>query len=194
MTTLILDNYDSFTYNLFQLVARLQSGAEPVVCRNDALDLQGVRDLHPDHIIISPGPGNPAHGDCLGVGREVILELGPRIPIFGVCLGHLGMIEALGGTIAPSPQPRHGKTSPIFHDGQGVFQGLPCPLEAMRYHSLIGTRENFPEELEITAWTEEGLIMGLKHREWPLEGVQFHPESIGSPLGGNILGRFLGLD
>ncbi len=193
MKTLILDNFDSFTYNLFQLVGRLQNGIEPVVYRNDAVSLKEVQELAPDQIIISPGPGNPANHDCLGVCRDVILNMGADTPILGVCLGHLAIIEALGGTIAASPEPRHGKTSPIFHDESGVFEGLPNPLEAMRYHSLIGTREDFPEDLEINAWTEEGLIMGLRHRSWPLQGVQFHPESIGSPLGGSLLSRFLDL-
>ncbi len=193
MKTIILDNYDSFTYNLFQLVAGLQGGIEPQVFRNDAVSLADLQALEPSHIIISPGPGNPMKRDCMGVCRDVILALGSDVPILGVCLGHLAIIEALGGMVLPSPEPRHGKTSPIYHDGVGVFSGLPDPLEAMRYHSLVGVDKEFPEELEVTARTAEGLIMGLQHKEWPLQGVQFHPESIGTPLGKTMLEKFLGI-
>lgn len=191
MTTVILDNYDSFTFNLYQLVAQLQKGDEPLVFRNDKITMVELEALKPGHIIISPGPGNPTNVSSVGICREVILELGSEIPILGVCLGHLAMIEAFGGIIAPSPEPRHGKTSPIFHHGSGVFDDLPSPFEAMRYHSLIGLEDQFPEELQITARTSDGLIMGLQHQTWPLHGLQFHPESIGTPLGGQLLANFL---
>ncbi len=191
MRTVILDNYDSFTYNLFQMVAELQDGVEPQVFRNDALTVDELRNLKPDHIIISPGPGNPVDEASVGICRQVILELGPEIPILGVCLGHLAMIEALGGLIARSPEPRHGKTSDIYHQGKGIFQGLPSPFPAMRYHSLIGLEKAFPENLVITARNSDGLIMALKHNSWPLAGVQFHPESIGTPQGPQIMANFL---
>ena len=191
MSTIILDNYDSFTYNLFQLVAGLQNGIRPLVFRNDEITLHRLKSLEPEHIIISPGPGNPVNHASVGICREVILEMGARTPILGVCLGHLAMIEALGGQIEPSPQPRHGKTSPIFHKEEGIFKQLPNPMEAMRYHSLIGTDDGFPGELQVTARTSDGLIMGLQHVSWPLHGVQFHPESIGTPVGRQLLDNFL---
>lgn len=193
MSTIILDNYDSFTFNLFQLVARLQQGAEPLVFRHDKITVEGLKALKPHHIVISPGPGNPMNHSSVGVCRDVILKLGHQIPILGVCLGHLTMIEALGGTIEPSPAPRHGKTSPIFHQEEGIFQNLPNPVEAMRYHSLIGSEELFPQQLQITARTTDGLIMGLQHRHHPMHGVQFHPESIGTPLGWQLVENFLAL-
>ncbi len=189
--TLILDNYDSFTFNLFQQVARLQDGQEPLVYRNDALDLPALRKLSPGRIIISPGPGHPAQPRYMGIGLEVIRELGPRVPILGVCLGHLAMIQALGGRVERAPQPRHGKTSPVLHRQQDIFAGLPSPLEVMRYHSLVGLREGLPADLEVTAWTQEGLIMAVRHREWPMTGVQFHPESIGTTQGDRLVARWL---
>lgn len=192
MSTIILDNYDSFTFNLYQLVAQLQQGSEPLVFRNDEITVAQLRALNPTHIIISPGPGNPVDHSCVGVCRDAILELGDCIPILGVCLGHLAIIEALGGTIEPSPEPRHGKTSPILHNQEGIFSHLPNPLEAMRYHSLIGSEDHFPAELKITARTTDGLVMALQHRQKPLFGVQFHPESIGTPLGWQLVKSFLG--
>ncbi len=144
MKVVILDNYDSFTFNLFQMVAELCGGAEPHVFRNDAITVDEVRDLEPDRIIISPGPGRPENTDYFGICRQVILELGERVPILGVCLGHIGIIEALGGSIVRAPEPRHGKTSYILHDGTGIFTGMPEPLEVMRYHSLIADRESLP--------------------------------------------------
>lgn len=191
MSTIILDNYDSFTFNLFQQVALLQGGIEPLVFRNDAISLGDLRDLGPERIIISPGPGHPADPSYVGIGPEVILTLGQQIPILGVCLGHLSMIQALGGTVARAPEPRHGKTSPVLHEGGSVFADLPSPFEAMRYHSLVGLRENLPDCLEVTAWTAEGLVMGVHHRQWPLVGVQFHPESIGTPVGTDLVRAFL---
>ena len=191
--TVILDNFDSFTFNLFQQVARLQDGVEPLVFRNDAIGLDDLRDLAPGRIIISPGPGHPARPEYMGIGPAVIREMGPRLPILGVCLGHLAMIQELGGTVEQAPEPRHGKTSPILHQGASIFAGLPSPLEAMRYHSLIGRRENLPDELQVTAWTADGLTMGIRHREWPLTGVQFHPESIGTQLGDGLMANWLAI-
>ncbi len=191
MKTVILDNYDSFTYNLFQLVAQLQNGQEPLVYRHDAISVEELQKIQPEHIIISPGPGNPVNHASMGVCRDVILKMGAKTPLLGVCLGHLAMIEALGGTITLSPQPQHGKTSPIYHENIGVFVGLPNPLEAMRYHSLIAVDEGLPAELKITARTKEGLIMAVKHETWPMQGVQFHPESIGTPLGIDLVRQFL---
>jgi len=191
LSTIILDNYDSFTFNLYQLVARLQQGTEPLVFRHDEITLADLKALKPRHIVISPGPGNPTNHSSVGICRDVIRELGHQIPILGVCLGHLAMIEALGGTIELSPEPRHGKTSPIFHQEEGIFQNLPNPMEAMRYHSLIGSEELLPEQLQITARTADGLIMGLQHRSYPMHGVQFHPESIGTPLGWQLVENFL---
>ncbi|MCP4291227.1 MAG: aminodeoxychorismate/anthranilate synthase component II [bacterium] len=191
MKTVILDNYDSFTYNLFQLVAQIQDGLEPAVVRHDALSVEQLMEMNADRIIISPGPGNPVHRQSMGICREVILRLGPTTPILGVCLGHLGIIEALGGIIERSPEPQHGKTSRIHHSGQGIFENLPTPFEAMRYHSLIGLEKNLPPDLQITARTQKGLIMAVQHKYWPLYGVQFHPESIGTPQGGHLVKHFL---
>ncbi len=191
MRTVILDNYDSFTFNLYQQVARLQGGTRPQVFRNDAVTVAGLRALRPERIIISPGPGHPADPAYMGICREVILRLGPAVPMLGVCLGHLGIVETLGGRVVRAPEPRHGKTSAICHDGRGIFAGLPSPFPAMRYHSLIAERESLPECLETTAWTDEGLVMAVRHRQWPLVGVQFHPESIGTPEGDVFVKGFL---
>jgi anthranilate synthase component 2 len=187
----ILDNYDSFTYNLFQIVAEMCDGVEPQVFRNDKVTVDELRALKPERIIISPGPGSPGEPAYFGVCREVILKLGEKVPILGVCLGHLGIIEAFGGEIARSPEPRHGKTSWILHDQTGLFGHLPEPIEVMRYHSLVGTRDGLPPCLVMTAWTDEGLVMGVRHRKFPIEGVQFHPESIGTEYGKQILWSFL---
>lgn len=187
----ILDNYDSFTYNLFQLVARLDGGREPLVFRNDALTLAQLRELQPWRLVLSPGPAGPDRPGYLGVGLEAITALGPEVPILGVCLGHLGIIDAFGGRVVRAPEPRHGKTSLILHDDAGLFAGLPEPLEVMRYHSLVADRETLPACLRITAWTDEKLVMGVRHRKWPLYGVQFHPESIGTRHGPAMVARFL---
>jgi anthranilate synthase component 2 len=187
----ILDNYDSFTFNLFQMVAELNGGVEPLVFRNDAVTVEKLGEIAPDRIIISPGPGRPEKPGYFGVCRQVILEIGERVPILGVCLGHIGIFAAFGGRIVRAPAPRHGKTSFILHDGTGIFTGLPEPLEVMRYHSLIAARDSLPACLTITAWTDEGLIMGVRHKEWPLVGVQFHPESIGTACGHDLVGAFL---
>lgn len=187
----ILDNYDSFTFNLFQLVACLDEGREPLVFRNDALTLAELRALQPWRLVISPGPAGPERPGYLGIGLDAIRELGPEVPILGVCLGHLGLVDALGGRVVRAPEPCHGKTSLILHDDAGLFAGLPEPLEVMRYHSLVADRATLPECLRLTAWTDEGLVMGVRHRKWPLYGVQFHPESIGTAFGPAMMARFL---
>ena len=191
MKVVILDNYDSFTYNLFQMVAETCGGLEPAVYRNDAVTIAELRAMEPDRIIISPGPGRPENPAYFGICRQAILDLGERVPILGVCLGHIGIIEALGGKVVPAPAPRHGKTSYILHDGTGLFTGLSEPLEVMRYHSLIGDRDSLPDCLKVTAWTDEGLVMAVHHRKWPLVGVQFHPESIGTECGTDVVAAFL---
>ncbi|MHB8329529.1 MAG: anthranilate synthase component II [Acidimicrobiales bacterium] len=183
---LLIDNYDSFTYNLVQELGEL--GADPVVYRNDAIDVPGIRAVGPDALIISPGPGRPEDG---GVSLAVIAELGGEQPILGVCLGHQCIGQAFGGRVVPAPKLMHGKTSAIFHTGVGVFDELPNPFEATRYHSLIVERQTLPDVLEITAETADGVIMGLRHRGLPIEGVQFHPESILTPLGPSLLANFL---
>ncbi len=191
MKVVILDNYDSFTFNLFQMVAGLCDGIEPRVFRNDAITVDEVRDLEPDRIIISPGPGRPENAAYFGICRQVILELGERVPVLGVCLGHIGIVEAFGGCIVRAPEPRHGKTSYILHDGTGIFTGMSEPLEVMRYHSLIADHASLPSCLTVTAWTDEGLIMGVRHKKWPMVGVQFHPESIGTDCGRDLVSAFL---
>ena len=191
MTTVILDNYDSFTYNLFQLVGELSAGTEPMVFRNDEITVDQLRALQPDNIIISPGPGRPEFREYFGICRDVILELGQHTPIMGVCLGHLGIIEAFGGKTVLSPQPRHGKTSVIIHDKSSVFQGLPDEIDVMRYHSLISDRKLIPDCFRITAWTSSNLVMAVQHKTWPLVGVQFHPESIATQTGRDMVSNFL---
>jgi para-aminobenzoate synthetase component 2 len=190
---LVLDNYDSFTFNLVQYLGELAAD-HPItddlrVERNDALTLDQIRDLAPDAILISPGPGDP---DQSGVCLEVLRELSPTIPTLGVCLGHQSMAQVYGGKVVRAKELMHGKTSPVLHEGQGVFAGLPNPLTATRYHSLIAERESLPECLEITAWLEDGTIMGLRHRDYPhLQGVQFHPESVLTQSGHQLLSNFL---
>ncbi len=189
---LVLDNYDSFTFNLVQYLGELAT--EHPICadlrveRNDALSLEQIRALNPDAILISPGPGDP---DQSGVCLEVLRELSPTIPTLGVCLGHQSIAQVYGGKVVRAKELMHGKTSPVLHAGQGVFAGLPNPLTATRYHSLIAERESLPDCLEITAWLEDGTIMGLRHRAKPIEGVQFHPESILTNHGHAMLANFL---
>ena len=182
----VIDNYDSFTYNLVQDLAEL--GATVEVYRNDAIDVEGIRALHPDGILISPGPGTP---DDAGVSLRVIGELGPSIPVFGVCLGHQSIGQRFGGRVVRAQRLMHGRTSEIYHSGVGVFAGLPSPFIATRYHSLLVERESLPAVLEITAWTAEGEIMGLRHRSLPIEGVQFHPESFLTQHGHTLLRNWL---
>ncbi len=183
---LLIDNYDSFTYNLVQELGEL--GAEPVVHRNDAVDVAGIREIAPDAIVISPGPGRP---EDAGISLEVIAELAGEVPILGVCLGHQCVGQAYGGKVVAAPTLMHGKTSEVFHSGTGVFAGLDNPIGATRYHSLVVDRESLPEILEVTAETADGVVMGLRHRDLPVEGVQFHPESILTPSGPRLLENFL---
>lgn len=190
MKTLILDNYDSFTHNLYQLIGELDEA--PVVVRNDRLDLDGVRQLAPERIVISPGPGSPEDPAYFGVCSAVIAALGSRIPILGVCLGHQGIAAAFGARIVRAPQPMHGKSSAIEHRGDPLFAGVPSPFEAMRYHSLVVDPASVPAELEVIARTPDGVVMGVRHRRHPIAGVQFHPESVGTPAGRRILANFLG--
>jgi anthranilate synthase component 2 len=184
---LLVDNYDSFTYNLVQEMGAL--GAEPVVFRNDAIEVSGIREINPDGIVISPGPGRPEDG---GVSMAVVDELGGEVPILGVCLGLQCIGQVFGGLVVSAPVLMHGKTSSIFHTGVGVFAEMPNPFEATRYHSLIVDRDSVPDVLEITAETSDGIVMGLRHRELAIEGVQFHPESILTTVGPDLLGNFLG--
>ncbi|MFH1149990.1 MAG: aminodeoxychorismate/anthranilate synthase component II [Actinomycetota bacterium] len=186
--TLLVDNYDSFTYNLAQYLAEL--GSEVVVRRNDEVDLEGARSLSPTHLVISPGPGGPPDA---GVSCELVSALAGEVPILGVCLGHQVIGHVMGGRVVRGPAPVHGKTSRVFHDGRTIFEGLPSPLEATRYHSLVVDRDSMPDVLEITGSTEDGLVMSLRHRELTVEGVQFHPESILTPGGKMILENFLGM-
>lgn len=183
---LVIDNYDSFTYNLVQYFGEL--GADPVVMRNDAITADEVETMRPSKIVISPGPGTPADA---GISMELIRRFGPKIPILGVCLGHQCMGEVYGGKVVRAERLMHGKTSPIRHDGLGVFAGLPNPFEATRYHSLIVEKVSVPKSLLVCADTVEGEIMGLRHREYPVHGVQFHPESILSKEGKDLLANFL---
>ncbi len=186
MRVVVIDNYDSFTYNLVQYLGEL--GAEPIVHRHDAITVDEVEALAPDAILISPGPGTPSDA---GISNAVIEGLGPRIPLFGVCLGHQCIGEVFGGRIVRAGQVMHGKTSEVHHRGQGVLAGLPDPFAATRYHSLVVERESLPAVLEVTAETSDGVIMGLRHREYPIEGVQFHPESILTSVGKDLLANFL---
>ena len=190
---LVIDNYDSFTYNLVQylgeLGAELPVAAEIQVYRNDQISLEQIRHLQPAGIVISPGPGRP---EDAGISLQVIEELGPTVPILGVCLGHQGIGQVFGGNVVSAPTLMHGKTSPVHHTGVGVFQELENPLTATRYHSLVIERQTCPDVLEITAWVEDGTIMGVRHRNYPhIEGVQFHPESILTSSGKHLLRNFL---
>jgi anthranilate synthase/aminodeoxychorismate synthase-like glutamine amidotransferase len=184
---LLIDNYDSFTYNLYQYLAEL--GQELRVVRNDELTAEAAIDLRPARIVISPGPGNP---DQAGISLELIQRAAERsVPLLGVCLGHQSLGQAFGGRVVRAPKLMHGKTSRIQHDGRTLFEGLPQGFTATRYHSLIVERDSVPEALEVSAWTEDGLVMGLRHRTLPLEGVQFHPESILTEVGKDLLRNFL---
>ncbi|GIO64975.1 MULTISPECIES: aminodeoxychorismate/anthranilate synthase component II [Paenibacillus] len=183
---LVIDNYDSFTYNLVQYLGEL--GQEVKVYRNDEITVSGIEELAPDHILISPGPCTPNEA---GISLETIEYFKGKIPIFGVCLGHQAIGQAFGGNVIRAERLMHGKTSPIHHHGNSVFEGLPSPFTATRYHSLLVERDSLPDCLEITAETEEGEIMGLRHKEYPIEGVQFHPESIITDYGHQILRNFL---
>jgi len=190
---LVIDNYDSFTYNLVQYLGELAADF-PVandlqVVRNDQITVDEIRRLNPDAVVISPGPGRP---DDAGVSLNTIAQLGDQLPILGVCLGHQSIGQVFGGKIVSAPELMHGKTSQVSHTGIGIFQGLENPLTATRYHSLVIERETCPEVLEITAWVEDGTIMGVRHRNYPhIQGVQFHPESVLTTLGKELLRNFL---
>jgi anthranilate synthase/aminodeoxychorismate synthase-like glutamine amidotransferase len=183
---LLIDNYDSFTYNLYQYLSEL--GATIEVRRNDQVTLQEIKVMEPDHIVVSPGPCTPNEA---GLSCQIIETFGPYIPTLGVCLGHQAIGQVYGGHVTRAPGPMHGKTSLMYHQGQGVFRNLPVPFEANRYHSLIVERNTLPAALEITAETADGIIMGLRHRTYPVEGVQFHPESILTLVGKDLLRNFL---
>ncbi len=183
---LLIDNYDSFVHNLARYVREL--GEETLVRRNDAISIDEIEALAPSHLIVSPGPCTPREA---GISNRVIAELGPRVPILGVCLGHQCLAAALGGSVVRAPRPRHGKTSPVVHDGTGLFEGLPSPFQATRYHSLIVERAGLPDCLEVIATTPEDEIMALRHRSWPAWGVQFHPESVLTEHGHALLRNFL---
>ena len=183
---LLLDNYDSFTYNLYQYMCEL--GAEVEVVRNDRISIDEIAAMAPERIVVSPGPKTPSDA---GVSVDLVRHFGPRLPVLGVCLGHQCVGQAYGGAVGPAGEIMHGKTSLIHHDGRGVFAGLPSPFEAIRYHSLAIDRTQVPEALEVSAWTENGVIMGVRHRSHPVEGVQFHPESIKTEHGKALLKNFM---
>ena len=185
---LMIDNYDSFTYNLVQYF--LELGEEVKVIRNDKLTLDDIEDLAPERLVISPGPRTPKEA---GISVAAIQRFAGKIPLLGICLGHQAITEAFGGKVVRADRLMHGKTSPIFHDGSGLYRNLPNPFTATRYHSLLAERESFPDSLKITAWTEEGEIMGLQHCELPVWGLQFHPESILTTEGMDLLDNFLRL-
>ena len=185
---LVIDNYDSFTYNLVQYLGEL--GAEMRVFRNDEITVEQAAALNPEKVLVSPGPCTPTEA---GISCDIIREFGPRLPVFGVCLGHQSIGDVYGGKVVRADRLMHGKTSPMLHEGQSVFKGLPSPFDATRYHSLIIERETLPDCLEITAWTAEGEIMGVQHKEHPVHGAQFHPESILTAEGKKLLQNFLDL-
>ncbi len=183
---LLIDNYDSFTYNLFQYLSEL--GADVRVERNDAITLEDIEAMAPERIVISPGPCTPLEA---GVSNDVVRHFGAGTPLLGVCLGHQCIGHAYGATVGYAGEIMHGKTSLVHHDGKGVFRGLPNPLEGIRYHSLAVYRDTLPPELEVTAWTDNGVVMGVRHRTHPVEGIQFHPESIMTQCGKDLLRNFL---
>ena len=186
---LVIDNYDSFTYNLVQYLEELGAGAELKVVRNDKASVGEVEAMQPSYLVVSPGPCTPNEA---GISMAAIRHFAGKIPVLGVCLGHQSMGQVFGGEVIRAPRLMHGKTSMIHHDGKGLYRGLPNPFEATRYHSLIVKRETLPAELEISAWTKEGEIMGLRHKKFPsLEGVQYHPESILTLHGKDLLRNFL---
>jgi anthranilate synthase component 2 len=188
LRVLLIDNYDSFTYNLYQYLCEL--GADVTVVRNDAITVNEARALAPDFIVISPGPGVPRDA---GVSIELVRALGPTTPVLGVCLGHQAVAEAFGGVVTRAPELMHGKASQVSHDGTGVFEGLPSPFSAIRYHSLCAAPEAVPDALEVTARSDSGVIMAVRHRKYPVHGVQFHPESILTEHGKDLLRNFLAM-
>jgi anthranilate synthase component 2 len=197
MRVLLIDNYDSFTHNLYQMLGEAMGVAEEAagsleVHRNDALSVAEIAEREPTHIVLSPGPGHPANPRDFGVCGDVVDELAD-VPILGVCLGHQGIVHRLGGSVVRAPRIVHGKTSALSHTGEGLFEGLPQDLQVMRYHSFIADRASLPPCLEVTAETADGLVMAVAHRDRPLVGVQFHPESIGTPRGASMLAGFLAM-
>ena len=192
MRLVVIDNYDSFVYNIVQLLGEL-TGEMAMVHRNDQVRVEEIVATEPTHLFISPGPGNPEDPAYFGVCTRLIRELGPRIPTLGVCLGHQGIGAAFGGRVVPAPRVMHGKTSRVLHDGTGLFAGLPSPLTAMRYHSLMLDEADLPDCLDVTSRSEDGLVMSIAHREHPIVGVQFHPESIGTEHGTALLANFLAI-
>ncbi len=186
MNVVVIDNYDSFTYNLVQYLGEL--GCDLQVYRNDQIMLDRIGSMNPDRIVISPGPGRPRDA---GISVDLVRHFAGQLPILGVCLGHQAIAESFGGSVVRAPELKHGKTSLIYHEGDSILSGLRSPFEATRYHSLIVRREDLPDCLSVNAWTKEGLIMGLRHRRHDIFGVQFHPESILTPQGKNILENFL---
>lgn len=189
--TLIIDNYDSFVFNLVQYIG--EQGGKPIVVRNNEVSIQDIEEINPTHILISPGPGHPADPEYFGICSDVIHYFGEKTPILGVCLGHQGITTTFGGKVVKAPEIMHGKTSPITHNKKGIFKNISSPIEAMRYHSLVSEGSSFPSDLEITAQTDDGIIMGLRHKKFPIHGVQFHPESIGTPAGMQMVKNFLEL-
>jgi len=183
---LLIDNYDSFTYNLFQYLSEL--GQEVVVARNDKITIEDIEKLAPERIVVSPGPSTPQRA---GISNDVIRHFGPRLPLLGVCLGHQCIGHVYGGTVGRAKAVMHGKSSLVHHKGEGILAGLPNPFSAIRYHSLAVSPEGLPDCLEVTAWTDDGTVMGLRHRQHPVEGVQFHPESFMTPVGKDLLRNFL---
>ncbi len=186
---LLVDNYDSFTYNVVQALRIL--GAEVIVRTNDGISVETARELHPTHLVISPGPGRP---EDAGQSVALISALLDELPILGVCLGHQAIAVALGGEVTRAPELRHGKASPVYHDSRTLYSGLPNPFDAGRYHSLVVTEGELPDELEVSAFTSQGVVMGIRHRNLPVEGVQFHPESLLTPGGDLLLRNFLDLE
>ena len=192
MKILVIDNYDSFVYNIAQILGEL--GAEPIVVRNDQITVEQVREMNPDGIVISPGPGHPADRKYFGVCTDVIKEIGPKTPILGVCLGHQGIVHAFGGKVINAKKVRHGKTSPIQYTHDKIFENVANPFKATRYHSLVAEKDSIPECLEVTARAlDDGEIMGIKHKEYPIEGVQFHPESVLTGEGRRMLQNFISM-
>jgi anthranilate synthase component II len=192
MKILVIDNYDSFVYNIAQILGELKT--EPVVVRNDKISLEQVREMNPDAIVISPGPGHPADRKYFGVCTDIIRELGPKIPILGVCLGHQGIVHAFGGKVVNAKKVRHGKTSPIQYTQDGLFENVANPFRATRYHSLVAEQDSIPSCLEVTARAmDDGEIMGIRHKEYLIEGVQFHPESVLTGEGRRMLQNFISM-
>jgi len=192
MKILVIDNYDSFVYNIAQILGEL--GAEPIVVRNDKITLEQVKAMDPDGIVISPGPGHPADHKYFGVCTDVIREVGPKTPILGVCLGHQGIVHAFGGKVINAKKVRHGKTSPIQYSSDRLFENVANPFKATRYHSLVAEQDSIPECLEVTAKAlDDGEIMAIRHKKYPIEGVQFHPESVLTGEGRKMLQNFLSM-